>query len=181
MSGAAPFDAGIPVLTEVVKEIVPVTAPPPHSPARPAVWRTGSAATAPLPTPPAAVPAAATDLAAPAEPAGPGPAALPAEPADDGAASAPAAYVDLIERVMPAVPAAQRTGTGTDLAALEQALGERILQQLMPRVDALVAERLEQALQGFASSLRAGLGDSVAQAVADSVRQELAGLQAQKR
>jgi hypothetical protein len=171
VSGPAPFDAGIPVLTEVLKEIAPVPAPmPPDAPFKPAVWRTGAAVPAPVSPPPPepaiAHPPAHTAPAVPAE---------PAEPDDDVVAG----YVDLVERVLVAAPVEPPADTG--FAALERALSERILQQLMPRVDALVAERLDQVLQGLASSLRAGLGESIAQAVSASVRQELASLRAQKR
>ena len=141
MSTSAPFDAGIPVLTEVLQEVPPAPAP---APAKPAVWRTGTAAAVPVSM---LAPRPEIDLA------------IPAEPEE---AAAP-----------PATPA-------IDLDAMEQALGERILAQLMPRVDALVAERLERVLQGLASELRAGLGESITQAVTAAVRQELALWQAQK-
>ena len=170
-----PFDAGIPVLTEVLKkEIAPVPAPTlPDGPLKPAVWRTGAAASTAAP-----VPATAPEIApspAYAAPVVPG---KPEEP-DDADDELTAGYVDLVERVMVAAPVEQSADTG--FAALERALSERILQQLMPRVDALVAERLEGVLQQFASGLRAGLGESIAQAVAASVQQELASLRAQKR
>jgi hypothetical protein len=177
-----PFDAGIPVLTEVLKkEIAPVPAPTlPDGPLKPAVWRTGAAASTAASTA-APVPAAAPEIApspAHAAPAVPGKPEEPEEP-DDADDEPAAGYVDLVERVMVAAPVEQAADTG--FAALERALSERILQQLMPRVDALVAERLEGVLQQFAAGLRAGLGESIAQAVAASVQQELASLRAQKR
>jgi hypothetical protein len=173
-----PFDAGIPVLTEVLKkEIAPVPAPTlPDGPLKPAVWRTGAAASAAASAPP--VPAAAPEIAPSPAQAAP---AVPSKPEerDDADDELAAGYVDLVERVMVAAPVEQSADTG--FAALERALSERILQQLMPRVDALVAERLEGVVQQLASGLRAGLGESIAQAVAASVQQELASLRAQKR
>lgn len=142
MSTSAPFDAGIPVLTEVLQEIPPAPASSPApapaaapAPIKPAVWRTGASAAASARVP-------EVDFVVPAEEPG------PAKPIEE-------------------------SGT-IDAAALEQALSERILQELMPRVEALVAERLEQALQDLASGLRAGLGESIAQVVAIAVQRELA-------
>ena len=158
-----PFDAGIPVLTEVLQE-VPPPAPPAPAPAvsghRPAVWRTGvgAAATGPVPAP-----APVIDLVVPAE----------ADVEAGMAAEADKEADPAKEAAAPVTAAA-----GVDLAALEQALSERIVRQLMPRVDALVAERLDQVLRHLAADLQAGLGESIAQAVAASVRQELAALQA---
>jgi hypothetical protein len=158
MSTSAPFDAGIPVLTEVLREVAPTAvpetasarssgpasapapAPSPAAPLKPAVWRTGTAAAVPV------------------------------------SMLAPPPQIDLVIPEPQAAPAAP----AIDLGAIERALGERILAQLMPRVDALVAERLELVLQGLATELRAGLGESVAQAVAAAVHDELALLQAQK-
>lgn len=142
MSTSAPFDAGIPVLTEVLQEVVPPPPPAPAAPTRPAVWRTGTAAAVPVSM---LAPPVEIDLVIPAEPAE----AAPATPAPDP-------------------------------DAIERALAERILLQLMPRVDALVAERLEHALQALSAELRAGLGESVAQVVAAAVHEEVAAWQAQK-
>jgi hypothetical protein len=164
-----PFDAGIPVLTEVLRE-VPPPAPPAPAPAvsghRPAVWRTGAgpAATGPVPAP-----APVIDLVVPAE-----------ADVEAGMAAEADNEAEAVKEADPAREAAApvAAAAGGDLAALEQALSERIVRQLMPRVDALVAERLDQVLRHLAADLQAGLGESIAQAVAASVRQELAALQA---
>ncbi|GGY63722.1 hypothetical protein GCM10007387_52750 [Pseudoduganella albidiflava] len=226
---AGPFDAGIPVLTEVLQEIPappvpprePATVHPPAAAFKPAVWRTGvgaaSVTTAPAPVIDLVVPAEA-DLEAGTEAitetgteagteagaeAGMEP-AVDAPPANDvetgvatgiaagieagteagaeaGAGAAAGVTVDMQAgaETEEAAPSVERAGA-VDLAAIEQALSERIVQQLMPRVDALVAERFDQVLQQLAGGLQAGLAESVAQAVAASVRQELAALQAPK-
>lgn len=143
--------------------LAPAITPARH-PAGPAVWRTGAAAAPPVPAPtPAGVPSPSVGLDVP-------------DGADDEVA---AGYVDLVEGIAP--PAPVRQPPDTDFLALEKALSERILRQLAPRVESLVAERLDQVMQGLACSLRAGLGESVAHAVAHAVQQELASLRAQKR
>jgi len=170
-----PFDAGIPVLTEVLRE-VPPPAPPAPAPAvsghRPAVWRTGAGAAATGPVP---APAPVIDLVVPAE--ADVEAGMAAEADNEAEAFKEA---EAVKEADPAREAAApvAAAAGVDLAALEQALSERIVRQLMPRVDALVAERLDQVLRHLAADLQAGLGESIAQAVAASVRQELAALQA---
>lgn len=178
-----PFDAGIPVLTEVLKEIPPALAPAPEMPSapafKPAVWRTGAkaAVAAPAPVIDLVVPADA-DVQADID------AGVDAEAAGDDAVGAEAATADVPEAPMetateaPGAPA--DLAQPIDLAAIEQVLCERIVQQLTPRVDALVAEHLDRLLLQLATGLQAGLADSVTQAVAASVRQELSALQAPK-
>jgi ribonuclease E len=149
MTQDAPFDPGIPVLTEVLADLpaaMPVHLPPAvptYAPAQapiaaaPAVWRTGrarSAAPAPVAEP------AAEPVAAPA----PAP-ALDTEPAPGEAP--PPGWADL-----------------------EQRLNERILARLLPVVEQRLAAAMSELAQGLAADLRGGLQDAVAQAV----RHELA-------
>lgn len=182
MSTSAPFDAGIPVLTEVLREVpaAPASAPPaaPPASAPPTAVAASPAVAAAAPVAPPVATSIATPVAAPVKPAvwrtgtaAAVPVSMLAVPAD-------------IDFVIPAAPVeaapAAVTRDTIDVDAIERALGERILEQLMPRVDALVAQRIEQVLLGLGADLRAGLGESVAQVVAAAVQKELAALRAQK-
>ncbi|QBE64713.1 hypothetical protein [Pseudoduganella lutea] len=170
MSTSAPFDAGIPVLTEVLQEVALPDAVPAPAPAaasavmKPAVWRTGTAITAPVPVIETA-PAPHIDLVVPAE---------ADEPDEPPITVAPIEHVEPVEPIEPVEQAAP------DFTALEHAITERILEQLMPRVDALVTERVEQLLRHLAADLRAGLGDSVTKVVSAAVQDELARRRAPK-
>ena len=88
---------------------------------------------------------------------------------------------------------AMAAGTDLAMAALEQRLCERIVQQLQGRVDALLEQRLrdsmEQALQhalqhvmaGLSDAIRANLQQGIEDIVARAVAQELAPLHTLKK
>jgi hypothetical protein len=115
-------------------------------------------------------------------------AALPAATTTAIAVADVADVADAAE-VAAAAPSAPGGLSEADLAALEQRLAERILQQLQGRIDFVLeqgikdklAEVLDHALRDLTGEIRSGLQLTLEKVVARAVSQELAHLQVHKK
>jgi hypothetical protein len=156
------FDASIPVLTEVLED-EPASMPASMSSATPTIGDAPQAADDSAPPATQAAQATQADHAPQLSPA-----------AQSSAGAAPAGPAGLDEAA---------------LAALEQRLAERILQQLQGRIDFVLEQRikdslaevLDHALRDLTGEIRAGLQLTLEKVVARAVSQELAHLQVHKK
>lgn len=156
-----PQDSGIPVLTEVIVT-PPRVAPPAAS----------------IPVPPPAAAAIATPL----------PAFLTARAIETTAEDLADIPVLQVEIETPPAPIEHAPITGwldTEWTRMEQKISERVLTQLLERLDTVLEERMHEvlsaSLQRAVEEIKQGLHQTLGEAVSDAVAQEIDNIQFSKK
>lgn len=152
-------DSGIPVLTEVL-----VTPPRVATPA------------ASIPVPPPA--SAAASIAAPNP-------AFFATPAVEDLADIPVLQVEIETPLTPIEHAPITAWLDEEWTRMEQKISERVLTQLLSRIDIVLEERMQQvlssSLQRAIEEIKQGLQLSLGEVVSDAVAQEIDNLHFSKK
>ncbi|WP_338844691.1 hypothetical protein V8J88_13685 [Massilia sp. W12] len=178
-SHTPPFDASIPVLTEIIP-IAPANAPagaPPAPAPAPAVTHAAQAASPTMP--PAKAPLAPAQRIA-------DPITRLQEGADELKVSAGAVQNLTLQSLE---SQAAHSLSAQDLEQLEHRLAEKVLKQLQGRIEFVLEQRvrdsladvLQLALIGLTNELRQGLQQTLEEVIARAVTQEISRLKALKK